>query len=125
MPITRHRDPEYGPSRCRSCRAVIVWALTEKGARIPVDIHPARGGNLELYTEHYPDGEPVDPGVQRVRRRPLDRPPGAPAWWLHWATCSATASGPRLPAELAAQLQTLLVRRWGPLFASKPRGGRA
>jgi hypothetical protein len=81
--------------RCRHCRAVILWAWTAAGRAIPVDIEPVpverRGcGKLlvELYTEWFPDGEPVD-GVQRVRRRPPERPASSPGWFVHWATCSA------------------------------------
>lgn len=86
-----------GPSSCRDCGAPIVWAVTDAGRRLPVDLHPDPQGSLELFTEHFPGGEPVEVGVQRVRTRPADRPPASPAWTTHWATCPA--------------------RRWGPLFA--------
>jgi hypothetical protein len=34
--------------RCRSCDAPIVWALTEKGARMPLDAEPTPAGSLVL-----------------------------------------------------------------------------
>ena len=33
---------------CRSCNAPIVWAITEKGRRMPVDAKPSAAGNLLL-----------------------------------------------------------------------------
>lgn len=33
---------------CRSCGAEIIWALTEKGKRMPVDPEPVPHGNLFL-----------------------------------------------------------------------------
>ncbi len=118
MPVVVVADPEYGPSRCRACGAVIVWALSEAGRRMPVDVEPAPGGSLELYTEYFPDGSPVEPGVQRVRRRPPDRLESSPTWWPHWATCASPGRRPpkRLPSELRAQLGRLMSRKWGPLF---------
>lgn len=36
-------------SRCRSCRAPIVWAKnTTTGGSMPVDLYPAAGGNVVL-----------------------------------------------------------------------------
>lgn len=95
MTIAVVPDPEYGPTRCRGCGADIVWALTEAGRRMPVDLEPAAGGELELYTEHFPGGDPVEPGVQRVRPRPPERPPSSPAWSSHAATCTACRRPPR------------------------------
>lgn len=34
--------------RCRSCNARILWALTTKGRRMPIDPEPVQGGNIEL-----------------------------------------------------------------------------
>jgi hypothetical protein len=111
-------DAGWGVSSCRDCGASIVWAVTEAGARMPVDFAPVAGGRLELYIELFPDGSPVEPGVQRVRTRPADRPAGSPAWWSHWATCSHRRPPRSLPAELLAQLRRLMGRKWGPLFES-------
>jgi hypothetical protein len=32
--------------QCRSCRAKIVWCVTENGRRNPIDPEPVLGGNL-------------------------------------------------------------------------------
>jgi len=109
-------DREAGPSICRDCGAQVVWAITESGGRMPVDVNPEPGGRLELYVEVFPGGEPVEPGVHRVRTRPDERPIGSPTWWSHFATCSARRQPPRVPERLLEQLRAALVRRWGPLF---------
>ena len=31
---------------CRSCRAPIVWAVTERGKDMPIDQAPVEGGNV-------------------------------------------------------------------------------
>lgn len=116
-------DPHYGPSRCGGCGASIVWALTDAGRRMPVDADPVAGGELEIFAEYFPGGEPVDPGVQRVRQRPAERPPSSPAWRSHWATCAARR-GPRpMPSEVLAFIANAARRKWGPLFGRG--GGRA
>jgi hypothetical protein len=119
-------DPEFGPARCRDCNAVVVWALTDTGRRMPVDFEPSPQGTLELFTEHFPDGSPVDPGVQRVRRQPPNRPPGSPAWSIHWATCPARRPlPPRLPADIVLQVERAAVRKFGPLYGLSRFWGRA
>lgn len=119
-------DPEYGPARCHDCRAVVVWALTDTGRRMPVNFEPDPQGTLELFTEHFPDGEPVDPGVQRVRRRPPGRPASSPAWSTHWATCPARRPlPPKLPAEIVLQVEQAAERKFGPLYALSRFWGRA
>jgi hypothetical protein len=122
-------DPEYGPSRCRDCGNAIVWALTDSGRRLPVDFEPSPQGTLELFTEHFPDGSPVDPGVQRVRHRPSSRPPSAPAWLTHWATCPARERKPlrnySLPADLIAKVEAARERKFGPLFSFSRFWGKA
>ena len=35
---------------CSSCGAEMIWTLTEKGARMPVDAEPSPAGNLLLDT---------------------------------------------------------------------------
>lgn len=116
-------DPHYGPSRCNGCGGSIVWAATEAGRRMPVDAQAVAGGELELYAEFFPTGEPVDPGVQRVRTRPRGRPPSSPAWRCHWLTCSARRGPRRIPADVVAFVARACARKWGPLFAT--RGGNS
>ena len=84
-----------GPTKCRSCGAEIVWAVTQLGKRMPVDVAPVVGGNLVLYTEHDAvTDEPLftDGGdVQRVRvadvadRLELGQPRAL--WRSHFLTC--------------------------------------
>jgi hypothetical protein len=83
--------PRLGLATCPACGARIVWALNHEGHALAVDLTPNYMGLLawwvvELYTEVFPDGDPVD-GVQRMRVRPAWRPPDAPAWTLHRVTC--------------------------------------
>lgn len=68
-------------SRCKSCRARIVWAETSGGKRIPVEPHP-----------DYTAADPDQGNIRLLERR--DVPPlatvGAPksgAWISHFATC--------------------------------------
>jgi hypothetical protein len=130
MTIAVVADPQYGPAVCHACGAAIVWALTDAGKRMPVDVEPVDDGALEIFGEYFPDGEPVDPlevagflfATPRVRARPPGRPPSSPAWHTHWATCRARRRARRLPAGLLEQLRAVMARRWGPLFG---RGGVA
>jgi hypothetical protein len=41
--------------RCSSCNALIFWALTKNGKRIPIDAEPVSNGNLRV--EWSPDFE--------------------------------------------------------------------
>lgn len=36
---------------CRSCGAPVVWGVTEKGRRMPLDAEPVAWGNIELDEE--------------------------------------------------------------------------
>jgi hypothetical protein len=35
-------------STCRSCGAAITWTVTVAGKRMPVDLEPVPGGNIDL-----------------------------------------------------------------------------
>jgi hypothetical protein len=35
-------------SACRSCGAPIIWALTRNDKRMPIDVGPVEGGNVEI-----------------------------------------------------------------------------
>lgn len=37
-------------SSCRSCGEPVIWALTQREKRMPVDVVPVVGGNIELET---------------------------------------------------------------------------
>lgn len=63
-------------SRCRSCRAEILWAIWEEtGKRAPFDPEPVYGGNVILY--------PGDPPRAVYAREPN----GVPLYVSHFATC--------------------------------------
>lgn len=36
-------------TRCSTCRADIIWAVTPGRKRIPIDAEPIAGGNIRLY----------------------------------------------------------------------------
>lgn len=69
------------PDNCRSCKAVIRWAYTEKnGKRVPIDAEKKPRGNLEL----------VFTGGRHVVR--YVKPDETPRYWSHFATCTKAQS---------------------------------
>lgn len=38
----------YPTEQCRSCGQDVIWAVTTRGRDMPVDVAPARGGNVKL-----------------------------------------------------------------------------
>lgn len=69
---------------CRSCRALIFFAVTPVGKRMPIDVKPDPagkligwlafdGGRAELHVDHYRADEPKHQGRNR--------------WTSHFATC--------------------------------------
>ena len=79
------------PDFCRSCKAKVVWALTEKGKRMPVDAEPAVGGTIVL--EHTQQGKPplarVVSGeeLSTMRRQEESRGEELRLFKSHFATC--------------------------------------
>lgn len=68
---------------CRSCGAPIVWAVTRKGKRMPLDAEPVDGGNVVIV-------EPARgsvPPVAEVREPALTDPSGLARYTSHFATC--------------------------------------
>jgi len=63
-------------STCRSCGALIVWALTEGGKRMPVDTQADPEGSLALWRA---EGEWRTKVIQSDWHGPRYRP--------HFATC--------------------------------------
>lgn len=41
-------DPELGARRCRSCKALVLWTLTESGKLMPVDFAPSTEGTIAI-----------------------------------------------------------------------------
>lgn len=68
-------------SRCRSCDAEIVWALTERGKRMPLDAEPVADGNLYLEPVARPGDDPY-----RVRAA-REGDPAQHRRVSHFATC--------------------------------------
>jgi hypothetical protein len=82
------------PSICRHCGEEIVWAITETGATMPVELEPTDDGNMVLFTEI--DGlgdvlvaDDASGEVQRVRLADdVDRLNYAGRLWRsHWRSC--------------------------------------
>lgn len=46
--------PGLAIARCSSCRARIVWIVTEKGKRMPLDLRSAVDGRAEAHFAHCP-----------------------------------------------------------------------
>lgn len=44
-------------ARCRGCGAEIIWALTEKGKRMPLDAAPSGDGDYVLRSAVFIDGD--------------------------------------------------------------------
>lgn len=65
---------------CRSCGAWIVWAVTEKGKRMPVE--PSDGGNIflkESLFDEPPTATVVEPG-KGTHASHFATCPDAPEW---------------------------------------------
>ena len=55
---------------CRSCGAAIMWAITDKGRRIPLDVKPVENGNIALVDRGvllYPLAQYVKPNTSVLR----------------------------------------------------------
>jgi hypothetical protein len=66
-------------TKCRYCPAEIMWAVTEKGHRIPLDPSPSDRGNIML--EFQPDGTPIATVVRDPSKA------AGPLWIVHFAGC--------------------------------------
>jgi hypothetical protein len=72
-------------AECRSCRRRILWTLTPKGEKAPIDVDPVENGNtLVLQPSALPgaylsvvlSGKTLELAADRGR-----------LWVNHWATC--------------------------------------
>jgi hypothetical protein len=70
-------------SECRSCRAPIIWAATEKGGRMPLDAGPYDGDDPRGLFVFRHDGL----GRVFAMAVPPDAFPGEPVYRSHFATC--------------------------------------
>ncbi len=69
-------------AHCESCQAAVVWAVTTKGKRIPVDPTPAAAGNIRLTTDTPPVAEVVGSAIDLLN--PDD---DGTRYTSHFATC--------------------------------------
>ncbi|MGD9797576.1 MAG: hypothetical protein AB7H43_15440 [Acidimicrobiia bacterium] len=70
-------------SRCRSCKAPIVWAVSTTDRRIPIDTLASERGNVV-----YVDPAASPPVVQVLGQAELAaRPTRAGLYTAHFATC--------------------------------------
>lgn len=68
-------------SNCKSCGEPVIWALTQREKRMPVDVVPVVGGNIEL-EYNAPDGTALEtPFATYVRKSDELR------YVSHFATC--------------------------------------
>lgn len=73
-------------SKCRSCKAAIIWAITEKGVRIPLDAEPNLKGNMTFDSVTVErDGHMVEENRSRAISPLLE--PGVTRYMPHHATC--------------------------------------
>ncbi len=73
--------------RCRTCRAPIIFAVTDRGRRIPLDPVRVPDGNMEVSV--------ADDGTLRAF---VVKPGSAPTLYkTHFATCPNSAQHRRAP----------------------------
>jgi hypothetical protein len=65
---------------CRSCGAPIRWVVTYQGRRMPVDVEPAKDGNIVL------EGDTAVAVGKPAKRLAYGRP-GTPLYRSHFASC--------------------------------------
>lgn len=74
---------------CRSCTAPIMWALTEKGHRMPLDPEPTDEGNIVLaHREGLVPLATVFSNASAAR----EGAPNADRYTSHFVTCPHAAS---------------------------------
>ncbi len=66
---------------CRSCRAPILWAITNAGRRMPLNAQPDPDGLLITWTNNS--------GELRVSALATGETTGRPHYTSHFATCSS------------------------------------
>lgn len=65
-------------AECRTCGASIIWCVTDKNQRMPVDAEPAENGNLLISLEG---------GQYFVTAGRSEHSDGEPLYTSHFATC--------------------------------------
>jgi hypothetical protein len=91
-PLPVNREPR---AACQSCKAWIIWAVTERGRRMPVDAQMNIGGTLVLCYEVDELDRPTS--GQMVLQAPADY--RGPKWISHFATCPKASAWRRSQGE--------------------------
>lgn len=76
--VPTHDGPEVAD--CRSCGAEIIWTVTERGKRMPVDAEPRPDGNIRL--EQSTAGAPLTAVYSRASLLSMEE-----RHTSHFATC--------------------------------------
>jgi hypothetical protein len=71
----------WAETRCRSCGAPVIWAVSTLGRKLPVDASPDTDGQWWLTTD---DARATQPNFRRVD---LYTPEDTPRYTSHFATC--------------------------------------
>lgn len=75
---------------CRSCHAPVIWAVTKKGKREPVDAAPVENGNIVLFDDRL---GPDEQGRAQILAHHLGKNSGGAMdlgedkYVSHWFTC--------------------------------------
>ncbi len=69
-------------ARCQSCGAPVIWTVTHKGKRMPVDAEPVEDGNIALRL----DGDKVIAEYQG-KEHPSLFEEERPRYVSHFSTC--------------------------------------
>lgn len=78
--------PAGGPhvTVCRSCKAPVIWCITPRGKRMPVDAVPVSNGNVVVDLMR-------SPPLAQVQAGGAQRPNAAGSYTSHFATCPQAA----------------------------------
>jgi hypothetical protein len=71
-------------TRCRTCAARIIFAVTERGKRMPVDAEPHSDGTITLIPA-------ADGGATAHVLQKFESAGGVPRYRSHFATCDKPA----------------------------------
>jgi hypothetical protein len=72
------RQKRQAATKCKSCFAPIIWAVTTGGKRMPLDYDENEAGNVFYYERT---------GRCDVKTQQTPTPPGATRHFSHFATC--------------------------------------
>ena len=92
------------PAKCSACGAAIVWAVTAKGKRMPVDPEPVVGGNLVLELAGSGAIVRVQTAAEKAEAAAVGKVLGT-RYVSHFATCPAAARFRKPKAPAAPELK--------------------